>query len=41
MTQEKYTTLVQTGETSTKAVITAIHDAMVDHPVLAQVTTSK
>jgi hypothetical protein len=41
MTQEKYTTLVQTGETSTKAVVTAIHDAMVDHPILAQITTSK
>lgn len=41
MTQEKYTTLVQEGETSPKAVVKAIHDAMVDHPVLAQVTTSK
>ncbi len=41
MTQEKYTTLVQGGETSPKAVVQAIHDAMVDHPVLAQATTSK
>ena len=41
MTQEKYTALVQEGETSPKAVVKAIHDAMVDHPVLAQVTTSK
>lgn len=41
MTQEKYTTLVQAGETSPKAVVQAIHDAMVDHPVLAQATTSK
>ncbi|WNM58856.1 DUF3015 domain-containing protein [Candidatus Nitrospira allomarina] len=41
MTQEKYTTLVQEGETSPKAVVKAIHEAMVDHPVLAQVTTSK
>jgi len=41
MTQEKYTTLVQAGETSPKAVVKAIHDAMVDHPVLAQATTSK
>jgi hypothetical protein len=41
MTQKKYTTLVQEGETSPKAVVKAIHDAMVDHPVLAQVTTSK
>lgn len=41
MTQEKYTTLVQDGEPSPKAVISAMHDAMVDHPVLAQVTISK
>jgi hypothetical protein len=41
MTQEKYTTLVQAGETSPKAVVKAIHDAMVGHPVLAQATTSK
>lgn len=41
MTQEKYTTLVQEGETSPKAVVKALHDAMVDHPVLAQVTISK
>jgi len=41
MTQEKYTSLVQAGETSPKAVVKAIHDAMVDHPVLAQATTSK
>jgi hypothetical protein len=41
MTQEKYATLVQAGETSPKAVVKAIHDAMVDHPVLAQATTSK
>lgn len=40
MTQEKYTTLVQSGESSPKAVVGAIHDAMVDHPVLAQATTS-
>ncbi len=41
MTQEKYTTLVQAGETSPKAVVKAIHDAMDNHPVLAQATTSK
>jgi Protein of unknown function (DUF3015) len=41
MTQEKYTTLIQAGETSPKAVVKAIHDAMADHPVLAQVSTSK
>jgi Protein of unknown function (DUF3015) len=41
MTQEKYTSLVQAGETSPKAVVKAIHDAMDNHPVLAQATTSK
>ncbi|GJL67885.1 MAG: hypothetical protein NPIRA06_05200 [Nitrospirales bacterium] len=41
MTQEKYTTLVQAGETSPKAVVIAIHAAMDNHPVLAQATTLK
>ena len=41
MTQEKYTTLVQEGESSPKAVVKAINDAMVDHPVFAQATTLK
>ncbi|MCA9499210.1 MAG: DUF3015 domain-containing protein [Nitrospirales bacterium] len=41
MTQEKYTTLIQAGETSPKAVVKAIHDAMDNHPVLAQATISK
>ena len=41
MTQAKYTSLVQNGESSPKAVITAIHDAMGGHPVLAKATISK
>ncbi|MBA3613613.1 MAG: DUF3015 domain-containing protein [Nitrospirales bacterium] len=41
MAQEKYTTLIQDGETSPKAVVQAIHMAMVDHPLLAQTTISK
>ncbi len=41
MAQEKYTTLIQMGEASPKAVIKAIYSAMGDHPVLAQVSTSK
>ncbi|UCH91360.1 MAG: DUF3015 domain-containing protein [Nitrospirota bacterium] len=41
MTQENYTTLVQAGETSPKAVVKAIHDAMSGHIVLAQATTIK
>ncbi len=41
MTQEKYTTLVQAGESSPKAVVKAMHDAMEGHTILAQATTSK
>ena len=41
MTQEKYTTLVQAGESSPKAVVKAMHDAMEGHTVLAQATSSK
>ena len=41
MTQENYTTLVQAGETSPKAVVKAIHDAMSGHIVLAQASTNK
>lgn len=41
MTQEKYTALVQAGESSPKAVVKAMHDAMKGHLVLAQATTSK
>ena len=41
MTQEKYTTLIQAGEISPKAIVKAIHDAMGGHPVLAQATTTK
>lgn len=38
LAQEKYTTLVRSGESSPKAVIAAIHDAMMGHPVLAKVS---
>jgi len=41
MAQEKYTTLVQAGETSPKAVVKAIYGAMGNHPVLAQVSSAK
>ena len=41
MTQEKYTILVQAGESSPKAVVKAMHDAMEGHTVLAQAITSK
>ena len=35
MTQEKYTTLVQSGETTPAAMLKALHEAMAGHPVLA------
>ena len=41
MTQENYTILVQTGESSPKTVVKAMHDAMEGHTVLAQAITSK
>ena len=41
MTQENYTTLVQAGESSPKAVVKALHDAMAGHVVLAKVTTNQ
>jgi hypothetical protein len=41
MTQENYTTLVQAGETSPKAVVKALHDAIAGHIFLAKATTNK
>jgi hypothetical protein len=39
MTQERYTSLVKTGEASPVAMVKAINDAIASHPVLAQVST--
>ena len=39
MTQERYTSLVKTGEASPVAMVKAINDAIATHPVLAQVST--
>lgn len=39
MTQERYTSLVQAGETSPVALVKALNDAIAGHPVLAQVST--
>jgi hypothetical protein len=36
MTQEKYTTLVQSGETTPAAMLKALQEAMAGHPVLAR-----
>ena len=41
MTQAEYTSLVQNGESSPKAVIKAIYTAMEGHPVLAQANPAK
>jgi len=38
LTQAKYTTLIQSGETTPVAMLTALHDAMKAHPVLAKVS---
>lgn len=39
MAQERYTALVQNGETNSVALIKALNDAMASHPVLAQVSS--
>ena len=39
MTQERYTSLVKTGEASPVAMVKAINDAIATHPVLARVST--
>ena len=39
MTQERYTSLLKTGEASPVAMVKAINDAIASHPVLAQVST--
>ena len=39
MTQEKYLILVQAGEASPVAMLTALNDTMAAHPVLAKVST--
>lgn len=39
MTQERYTSLVKTGEASPVAMVKAINSAIATHPVLAQVST--
>jgi hypothetical protein len=38
MAQEKYQTLMQAGATSPVAMLTALHEAMAAHPVLAKVS---
>ena len=41
LTQEQYTTLIQSGETSPVAMIKALSVAMAGHPALAQLSTNR
>ena len=41
LTQEKYTTLIQSGETAPIAMIKALNAAMASHPVLAQLSSTR
>ena len=41
LTQEKYTTLVKSGETSPVAMIKALNEAMAGHPVLAKMSMNR
>ncbi|MFM8552258.1 MAG: DUF3015 domain-containing protein [Nitrospiraceae bacterium] len=39
LAQERYATLIRGGEEAPKALLTALHDAMAQHPVLAKVSS--
>jgi len=41
MTQERYTSLVQSGDASPVALVKALHEVMAAHPVLAKVSTAR
>jgi len=41
LTQEQYTTLIQSGETAPVAMIKALNAAMAGHPALAQLSTNR
>ncbi len=41
LTQEQYTTLIQSGETAPVAMIKALNAAMAGHPVLAQLSANR
>lgn len=41
LTQEKYQTLVRSGEQQPVAMLTALHEAMAAHPVLAKVSMNR
>jgi len=41
MTQDKYQTLIRSGETSPAAMLKALHEAIEQHPVLAKVSVNR
>jgi hypothetical protein len=41
MTQEKYASLIQSGETTPAAMLKALHETMAGHPVLAKVSLAR
>ena len=41
MTQDRYTTLVRSGEASPAAMLKALQDAMTMHPTLAKVSMNR
>ncbi len=41
LAQDKYTTLIESGETTPVAMLKALNDAMETHPVLAQLSTDR
>ena len=41
MTQDKYTTLIKSGETTPVAMLAALHTAMAGHPVLAKLNINQ
>lgn len=41
LSQERYQELLRAGQTSTAAMLTALHDAMAQHPVLAKISMNR
>jgi hypothetical protein len=41
LTQEKYTSLVQSGDTTAVAMLNALHEVVKSHPVLAKVSMNR
>jgi hypothetical protein len=41
MAQEKYTTLIKSGDTTPVAMLKALHEAAAAHPVLAKISLNR